>query len=66
MPELKLKQQSLLYNFKSTIKSLDAKLNIMDKFKLYINKPQEFKLGPSNYDELKADVKRVSHIFVYK
>jgi len=31
MPEMKLKQQDLLYNFKSTIKSLETKLKIIEK-----------------------------------
>lgn len=37
MPEMKLKQQNLIYNFKSTIKSLETKINIMDKLDQHFN-----------------------------
>ena len=33
MPEMKLKQQNLLYNFKASIKSLETKLSIIEKLK---------------------------------
>jgi hypothetical protein len=31
MPEMKLKNQNLLHNFKSSVKSLETKLSIMEK-----------------------------------
>ncbi len=31
MPEMKLKQQNLLHNFKSTIKNIETKLTIIEK-----------------------------------
>lgn len=38
MPEMKLKQQNLLYHFHSRIKSLETKLEIVDKLKTCLNK----------------------------
>ena len=55
MPEMKLKQQNLLYNFNSTIKSLETKMSIVEKLKIcqYVanNEKHDF--------EIKEDIKKV-------
>lgn len=62
MPEMKLKQQNLLYNFKSTIKSLETKLKIIEKLDGSITKSNlEIKNAQSDksHKEIKVNIERV-------
>ena len=62
MPEMKLKQQNLLYNFKSTIKSLETKLKIIEKLDDSITKSNlEIKNAQSDksHKEIKVNIERV-------
>lgn len=51
MPEMKLKQQNMLYNFNSTIKSLETKLGIFEKLSNSQSK-SSFKLTKSTQHDL--------------
>jgi hypothetical protein len=61
MPEMKLKQQNLLYHFNSTIKSLETKLGIVEKLKSCILK-SKFDYNLTNSEEdmgIKEEIKKV-------
>jgi len=66
MPEMKLKQQHLLYNFKSTIKSLETKLSICEKLKSCTFKFNNNSTTTNSFDaksnqqdvEIKEDIKK--------
>lgn len=61
MPEMKLKQQNLLYNFKSAIKSLETKLGIIDKLKSCIKSAQDARFhDPAENLAIKSDIKKVN------
>jgi hypothetical protein len=66
MPEMKLKQQNLLYNFKSTIKSLETKLNIIEKLDMHVTKSNldilKSTQADKTYKEKKADIEKVKEI----
>ncbi len=55
---MKLKQQNLIYNFKSTIKCLEAKLNIMSKLDENFTVLQNLKSADS-LCKIKEDTKKV-------
>ena len=63
MPEMKLKQQNLLYNFKSAIKSLETKLSIIDKLKSCIKTGTDPRSvgfhDPAENLAIKSDIKKV-------
>ena len=62
MPEMKLKQQNLLYNFKSTIKSLETKLKIIEKLDGCITKSNlDIKNTQSdkNYKDIRVNIEKV-------
>ena len=59
---MKLKQQNLLYNFKSTIKSLETKLKIIEKLDGSITKSNlDIKNAQSDksHKEIKVNIERV-------
>ncbi|RNA10812.1 serine threonine- kinase TBK1 [Brachionus plicatilis] len=61
MPEMKLKNQNLLHNFKSTLKSLETKIGIMDKLDDCLNKLNlSLKTTPNDcsYMDIKNDLKK--------
>ncbi|CAF0916400.1 unnamed protein product [Brachionus calyciflorus] len=61
MPEMKLKNQNLLHNFKSTIKSLETKIGIMDKLDdcLYkLNLTLKTTQNDCSYLDIKNDLKK--------
>lgn len=65
MPEIKLKNQNLLHNFKCSLKSLETKLAVMDKLNDYA---QKFNLNvASRNDEssfnIKEHIKKVTISF---
>ena len=67
MPEMKLKNQNLLHNFKSTIKSLGTKIGIMDKLDdcLYkLNLTLKTTQNDCSYLDIKNDLKKVSPKFL--
>ena len=62
MPEMKLKQQNLLHNFKSTIKSLETKLAIIDKLDGCITKTNLNIINnqtDKNYKDIKINIDKV-------
>ena len=63
---MKLKQQNLLYNFKSTIKSLETKLNIIEKLDMHVTKSNldilKCTQADRTYKEKKADIEKVKGI----
>jgi hypothetical protein len=67
MPEMKLKQQNLLFSIKSTIKSLETKLNIIDRLSNCMGKPISAAEGTKmlnqhnemNFNEIKSEIKKV-------
>ena len=66
MPEMKLKQQNLLHNFKSTIKSLETKLTIIDKLDTCITRTNLNSLNgqsDKNYKDIKMNIDKVPSIF---
>lgn len=59
---MKLKNQNLLHNFKSTLKSLETKIGIMDKLDDCLNKLNlSLKTTPNDcsYMDIKNDLKKV-------
>lgn len=61
MPEMKLKQQNLLHNFKSTIKNIETKLAIIEKLDNCTAKsPNDSKADESdNIINIKTNIKKV-------
>ncbi len=59
MPEMKLKQQNLIYNFKSVIKSLETKLNILDKLESNLNDLKLSQKYNDNFIKIRDDIERV-------
>lgn len=60
MPEMKLKQQNMLYNFNSTIKSLETKLGIFEKLTSCQSKPSPKLTKSTQHDlEIKHDIIKV-------
>lgn len=61
MPEMKLKQQNLLHNFKSTIKNIETKLAIIEKLDNCTAKPpNDPKTDESdNIINIKTNIKKV-------
>ncbi len=74
MPEMKLKNQNLLHNFKCSVKSLETKLSIMEKLEecaqkanlnLTYNKSGDQSRNNEDYLTIKDHLKKVSwNIFV--
>ena len=66
---MKLKNQNLLHNFKSNIKSLDTKIGIMDKLDdcLYkLNLDLKTTKHDCSYMDLKQELKKVSLNFFFE
>jgi hypothetical protein len=67
MPEMKLKQQNLLFSIKLTIKSLETKLNIIDRLSSCIGKPMSGveatkplnQSNEINFNDIKNEIKKV-------
>lgn len=63
MPEMKLKQQNMLYNFNSTIKSLETKLAIIEKLNNCILKSNLKAVKMTQHDlEIKSDILKVIYL----
>jgi hypothetical protein len=62
MPEMKLKQQNLIYSFKSTITCLEAKLNTMDNLENSFNDVKLCRKYNENLAEIKNDIQKVIFI----
>lgn len=61
MPEMKLKNQNLLYNFKSSVKSLEAKMSIIERLdECLSNAGLALPLSTTHsYTTIKHDIKKV-------
>lgn len=79
MPEMKLKQQNLLYHFNSRIKSMETKLEIVQKLQSCASKSKQGGSNPGslastnlaeNTEEqqhlnIKEDIKKVNHFYFF-
>jgi hypothetical protein len=65
MPEMKLKQQNLIYSFKSTITCLEAKLNTMDKLENSFSDVKLCGKYNENLTEIKNDIQKVISSYLF-
>lgn len=63
MPEMKLKNQNLLHNFKSSVKSLEAKMSIIERLdECLSNAGLALPLSTTHsYTTIKHDIKKVKY-----
>jgi TANK-binding kinase 1 len=70
MPEMKLKQQNLLHTFKSTVKSLETKLKVIEKLDGCMTKTNldsKSSLSDKHYKEIKVNIDKFkTEISVYE
>lgn len=59
MPEMKLKNQNLMFNFKSSIKSLEIKLNLIEKLDASLSNKSQSPQLTTSYADIKKDIKKV-------
>ena len=60
MPEMKLKQQNLIFNFKSTIKNMETKLSFIEKMENTFPNVRSGRKNKDNSLEQKNDIERVN------
>lgn len=70
MPEMKLKNQNLLHNFKSRVKSLETKLNIIEKLEESLSKAGlsiASNRHAQPYESIKQDIRKFQdEILIYE
>lgn len=66
MPEMKLKNQNLLHNFKSNFKSLETKIDIIERLENCLAKAGLTVQSKSHSNAaIKNDIKKVNVSFIY-